>query len=178
MSDGSVTLVSCIQPDFKLNTQVTVTGVRPRAVLTLEREIILRMLLQGYITFKAHSDGLVPVIASGGAGQYIAMPIRTIKTNPIKPQEEKETMENIQTVGSAPVQMVAPAVPVNNPETEINPLEDLGNSIEAFKLKLKVAFDDLAMLSRKVKEVQIQQRQKERDFIQARRAIERIRMAI
>ena len=40
------------------------------------------------------------------------------------------------------------------------------------------AFDDLAMLSRKVKEVQIQQRQKERDFIQARRAIERIRMAI
>ena len=87
-------------------------------------------------------------------------------------------MENIQTVGSAPVQMVAPAVPVNNPETELNPLEDLGNSIEAFKLKLKVAFDDLAMLSRKVKEVQIQQRQKERDFIQARRAIERIRMAI
>ena len=87
-------------------------------------------------------------------------------------------MENTQTVGSAPVQMVAPAVPVNNLETEINPLEDLGNSIEAFKLKLKVAFDDLAALARKVKEVQIQQRQNERDFIQARRAIERIRMAI
>ena len=82
-------------------------------------------------------------------------------------------MENIQTVGSAPVQMVA-----HNPENEINPLEELDNSIEAFKFKLKVAFDDLAMLSRKVKEVQIQQRQKERDFIQARRAIERIRMAI
>ena len=82
-------------------------------------------------------------------------------------------MENIQTVGSASVQMVA-----HNPETELNPLDELGNSIEAFKLKLKVAFDDLAMLSRKVKEVQIQQRQKERDFIQAKRAIERIRMAI
>ena len=172
LPDGSVTFVSCIQPDFKLNTQATVTGVRPRAVLTLEREIILRMLLQGYTTFKANSDGLVPVIASGGAGQYIAMPIRTIKTNSI-PNKEEKTMENIQTVGSAPVQIVA-----HNPETELNPLEELGNSIEAFKLKLKVAFDDLAMLSRKVKEVQIQQRQKERDFIQARRAIERIRMAI
>ena len=56
--------------------------------------------------------------------------------------------------------------------------EELGNSIEAFKLKLKVAFDDLAALARKVKEVQIQQRQKERDFIQARRAIERIRKEI
>jgi len=136
----------------------------------------LRMLLQGYTTFKAHSDGLVPVIASGGAGQYIAMPMRTIKTNPI-PNKEEKTMENTQTVGSAPVQMVTPT-PVNMPENEINPLEDLGNSIESFKLKLKIAFDDLAMLSRKVKEVQIQQRQKERDFIQAKRAIERIRMAI
>ena len=82
-------------------------------------------------------------------------------------------MENTQTVGSAPVQMFA-----HNPETELNPLEELGNSIEAFKLKLKVAFDDLATLARKVKEVQIQQRQKERDFIQAKRAIERLRMAI
>ena len=176
MPDGSVTLVSCIQLSFKLNTAATITGVHPRVVLTLEREIILRMLLQGYTTFKANSDGLVPVIASGGAGQYIAMPIRTIKTNSI-PKQEENKMENTQTVGSAPVQMVAPT-PVNMPETELNPLEELGNSIEAFKLKLKVAFDDLAMLSRKVKEVQIQQRQKERDFIQARRAIERIRMAI
>ena len=71
--DGSVTLVSCIQPNFELNTSATVTGVHSRAVLTLDREIILRMLLQGYTTFKAHSDGLVPVIASGGAGQYIVL---------------------------------------------------------------------------------------------------------
>ena len=102
LPDGSVTLVSCIQPNFELNTQATVTGVRPRSVLMLDREIILRMLLQGYTTFKAHSDGLVPVIASGGAGQYIAMPMRTIKTNSI-PKQEENKMENTQTVGSAPV---------------------------------------------------------------------------
>ena len=59
----------------------------------------------------------VPVLASGGAGQYIAMPIRTIKTNSI-PNKEEKTMKNIQTVGSASVQMVAPATP----ETEINSL--------------------------------------------------------
>ena len=47
MPDGSVTLVSCIQPNFELNTSATVTGVHPRAVLTLDREILLRMLLQG-----------------------------------------------------------------------------------------------------------------------------------
>ena len=165
MPDGSVTLVSCIQPNFELNTQATVTGVRPRAVLTLDREIILRMLLQGYTTFKVHSDGQVPVLASGGAGQYIAMPIRTIKTNPIPTNKENKEMETENNV----VEQTTPVV---------NPLDELGAAVEEFKLKIKAMFEESTALSRKVKEVALIQKQKERDFIQARRAIERIRMAI
>ena len=172
--DGSIMLVSCIQNDYQLSTAATVSGVTPRAVLTLDREIILRMLLQGYTTFKAHSDGLVPVIASGGDGQYIAMPIRTIKTNPNYKEEEKmNTQEN--KVVSAPVEQSA--APQNN-DTAVNPLDELGVAIEEFKLKIKAMLDESAVLSRKVKEVALNQKQKERDFIQARRAIERIRMAI
>jgi len=168
MPDGSVTLVSCIQPNFELNTSATVTGVHPRAVLTLDREIILRMLLQGYNTFSAHSDGLVPVIASGGAGQYIAMPIRTISKNPIPTNKENKEMETENTNVVEP-QNAAPVV---------NPLDELGTAIEDFKLKIKAMFEESTVLSRKVKEVALIQKQKERDFIQARRAIERIRMAI
>ncbi len=168
MPDGSVTLVSCIQPNFELNTSATVTGVRPRAVLMLDREIILRMLLQGYNTFSAHSDGLVPVIASGGAGQYIAMPIRTINKNPIQPKQEEKKME-IENTNVVEPQNAAPVV---------NPLDELGTAIEDFKLKIKAMFEESTVLSRKVKEVALIQKQKERDFIQARRAIERIRMAI
>ena len=167
MPDGSVTLVSCIQPNFELNTQVTITGVQPRAVLTLDREIILRMLLQGYTTFKAHSDGLVPIIASGGAGQYIAMPIRTINKNPIQPKQAEKKMEEINNV-----------VEPQNAAPVVNPLDELGSAVEEFKLKIKAMFDESTVLSRKVKEVALIQKQKERDFIQARRAIERIRMAI
>ena len=165
MPDSSVTLVSCIQPNFELNIQATVSGVKPRAVLTLDREIILRMLLQGYTTFSAHSDGLVPVIASGGVGQYIAMPIRTIKTNSIQPKQEEKKME----IENNDVEQTAPVV---------NPLDELGAAVEEFKLKIKAMFDESTALSRKVKEVSLIQKQKERDFIQARRAIERIRMAI
>ena len=77
------------------------------------------------------------------------------------------------TVVSAPMQTAAPKV---EPETSLNPLDDLTASIEAFKLKLKASFDEVSSLARKVKEVQIAQKQKERDFIQAKRAIERIRM--
>ena len=78
------------------------------------------------------------------------------------------------TVVSAPVQTVAPK---QEPETTSNPLDDLGMAIEAFKAKMKSSFDEVAALARKVKEVQIAQKQKERDFIQAKRAIERIRIA-
>ena len=169
-----VTLVSCIQTEYQLSTAATVTGVTPRAVLTLDREILLRMLLQGYTTFKAHSDGLVPVIASGGDGQYIAMPIRTIKTNPNYKEENKMNTNETKVV-SAPVEQSAAH---QNNDTAVNPLDELGVAIEEFKLKIKAMLDESAVLSRKVKEVALNQKQKERDFIQARRAIERIRMAI
>jgi hypothetical protein len=166
MPDASVALISCIQPNFELNTQATVIGVQPRTVLTLDREIILRMLLQGYTTFKAHSDGLVPVIASGGSGQYIAMPIRTINKNPIPTNKENKEME---TENTNVVEQTAPVV---------NPLDELNANVEEFRGKLKLLLDESGVLIRKVKEVALVQKQKERDFIQARRAIERIRMAI
>ena len=60
----------------------------------------------------------------------------------------------------------------------VNPLDELGAAVEEFKLKIKAMLDESAVLSRKVKEVALSQKQKERDFIQARRAIERSRMAI
>ena len=113
-------------------------------------------------------DGLVPVIASGGAGQYIAMPIRTISKNPIPTNKENKEMETENTHVVEP-QDAAPVV---------NPLDELGTAIEDFKLKIKAMFEESTVLSRKVKEVALIQKQKERDFIQARRAIERIRMAI
>ena len=59
-----------------------------------------------------------------------------------------------------------------------NPLDELNANVEEFRSKLKLLLDESAALTRKVKEVALVQKQKERDFIQARRVIERIRMAI
>ena len=84
-------------------------------------------------------------------------------------------MENTEMkVVPATEQVIAPKT---EPETNLNPLDELSVSIEAFKQKLKASFDEVAALARKVKEAQIAQRQKERDFVQARRVLERIRMA-
>ena len=164
-SPEMIKLRSGIQPDFVLITSGTSDGIDTDFVLSLDRDILLRMLLQGYTTFRGSTGGSTPVIASGGSGQYIAMPIRTISKNPIQPKQEEKKMEIENNV----VEQTAPVA---------NPLDELNANVEEFRGKLKLLLDESGVLIRKVKEVALVQKQKERDFIQARRAIERIRMAI
>ena len=149
-----------------------------KSSIFINKAILLRMLLAGHTKIEL-GDGFTPILATGGLGRYIAMPMRNapIKTQSqpqIQPQKEESKMENTEMkVVSAPVQTAAPK---QEPETAPNPLDDLSVAIEAFKVKMKASFDEVAALARKVKEAQIAQKQKERDFIQAKRAIERIRM--
>ena len=133
----------------------------------IKKEILMRMLLAGHTRIEL-GDGFSAFIATGGLGRYIAMPLRNapIRTQtPIHPQpiKEESKMENTEMkVVSAPVQTVAQK---QETETNQNPLDDLGMAIETFKAKMKAFFDEVAALARKVKEVQIAQKQKERDFI-------------
>jgi len=78
---------------------------------------------------------------------------------------------NITHTVSTPVQTYTP-----NHEPA-NPLDELTANIEAMKAKLKTMFDESTALARKVREVAISQRQKEREYQQTKRAIERIRVA-
>ena len=72
---------------------------------------------------------------------------------------------------SAPVQTSAQN---NEP---VNPLDELTANIEAMKGKLKTMFDESAALARKVREVAIAQRQKDREYQQTKRTLERVRVA-
>ena len=98
----------------------------------------------------------------------------TTNTNTTPPTKEKINMIDTNTIHtvSAPTQTSAP-----NHEPEPNPLDELMANIEAMKTKLKAMFDDSAALSRKVREVALAQRQKEREYVQTKRTIERIRTA-
>ena len=176
MPDGSVMLVSSIQPTFKLPLQAQLSGVTPQKPLILDRDILLRMLLQGYTTFRAHSESLMPVIASGGRGEYIAMPIRTIIRTQTQEQNQPTQIEHEQE--NTQMEEHENVVESQNAAPVVNPLDELNANVEEFRGKLKLLLDESGVLIRKVKEVALIQRQKERDFIQARRAIERIRMAI
>ena len=142
----------------------------------LNKHVLLRLLSEGHTKIEM-VDNHSPILASGGTGRYVTMPLYqpkpkvTIQTQN-QPQTEETKMEHHEMkVVSAPVQTAAP-----KQEPEANPMEEFNSAIESFRLKLRIAWDESSVLARKVKEVQIAQKQKERDFIQAKRAIERIRM--
>ena len=102
---------------------------------------------------------------------------QTITTTNTTSNKENHTMNeppNITHTVSAPVQTYTPP---QEPARELNPLDELTANIEAMKAKLKAMYDESAVMSRKVREVAIAQRQKERDYLQTKRTIERIRTA-
>jgi len=91
--------------------------------------------------------------------------------------KEKNTMHENTTIThvvSAPTQTITTN---QEPTKELNPLDELLANIEDMKAKIKVMFDDSASMARKVREVALAQRQKEREYLQTKRTIERIRTA-
>lgn len=166
-----VSVIPLDYPDMHLEAIADHAGVRPRAVLALNKHILLRMLAQGYCTFRANSDGLIPVVAEGGYGRYLAMPIRSIPgkyEKSIQPKQEQKKMETTENK----------VVESNDPVPAVSPLEELSNNVEELRSKLKHLLDESGILIRKVKEVTLLQKQKEREFVQTRRRLERIKMAM
>ena len=143
--------------------------------LTVNKTLLLRLLNEGHHRLAIANDS-APFIATGGIGRYIAMPLAPHnKVVQNQPKEEKTMNESTNNNVAAPLQPVAPII---NTETPVNPLDDLAAAIDDFKSRLRAMFDESTLLSRKVKEVALANKQKEREFFQAKRAIEKIRMAI
>ena len=97
-----------------------------------------------------------------------------IPTSKIQNTRKENTTMNENTIThtvSAPVQTVAQK---HEPE---NPLDDLTAKIEAMKTALKEMIDDATSMSRTIREVAISQRQKDREYNQAKRALDRVRVA-
>ena len=147
--------------------------------IKLNKYVLLRLLSEGHTKIEA-CDGHFPILATGGTGRYITIPLYQPKTQepkPIQTQTEEPKMENNEMrVVSAPVQTV-----VRNPEPvpeAVDPMEELNHGIDELRGRLKLLLDETGVLTRKVKEAVLKQKQKERDFILAKRAIERIKMAI
>ena len=147
--------------------------------LTVNKNLLLRLLNEGHHRLAIANDS-APFIATGGIGRYIAMPLAPhtqIVQPQTQPKEESQMNENsIPNNVTAPMPSVTPII--NNEPAAVNPLDELAAAIDEFKARLRAMFDESTLLSRKVKEVALANKQKERDFVQAKRTLDRIRMAI
>jgi len=149
--------------------------------IKLNKHTLLRLLSEGHTKIEA-GDGHFPLLATGGTGRYVTIPLyqpqkQNQEPKTIQTQTEESNMENNEMrVVSAPVRTV-----VRNPEPvpeAVDPMEELNHGIDELRGRLKLLLDETGVLTRKVKEAVLRQKQKERDFILAKRAIERIKMAI
>ena len=165
-----VTLIPVDAPDMSFETEAEFLGVQPRTVLVLNKYILLRMLQQRYTKFRAHSDGRMPVVAEGGAGCYVAMPIH------LSPKSNPQTNQEVNKMEANEIKETDSRREFAN--EALDPMEELNHGIDELRGKLKLLLDETGVLTRKVKEAVLKQKQKERDFILAKRAIERIKMAI
>ena len=126
--------------------------------VTVRKEFLAHLLAEGHTRIELN-DACGPIVGTGGTGQYIAMPIRPMKTQTAaseqrpeetapQPQEStvstnttttKETTTMIDTntithTVSAPVQTYTPN---HESAKELTPLDELTVNIEAMKAKLK-----------------------------------------
>ncbi len=168
----------------------------------IRKEILQHMLNEGHTKIE-FIDALCPFVASGGVGQYVAMPmcmkpqaeaeqvavqavpessdqetvnIPTI-TNITTPNQEETTMIDTNTITHVVSASVQTSAPNNKTEPKLNPMDELTVSIEAFKVKLKDMLEEATALSRRSREVSIAQKQKEREYAQTKKTIEKIRVA-
>ena len=72
---------------------------------------------------------------------------------------------------TAPVQTYTPN---RKPETRQSPIDELISIVDDFKAKLKTMTEESAVISRKAREIAIDQKQKNREYAQTKKTIERI----
>ena len=107
--------------------------------------------------------------------------------NPPPPQETKTQTANTNTTSikenptmneNPTITRTVSATQTFTPNTEpVNPLDELTSKIEGMKTALKEMIEEVTIISRKIREVSIAQRQKDREYNQTKRALDRVRVA-
>ena len=170
--------------------------------VTLRKDLLQHLLNAGNRKIELN-DAYGPVVGTYGFGMYVAMPIRPEKPQ-VKPEQKTEqvavqpvpesteqktttntnttsTKENTTMIATNTVTIphaasVNTQIPASNhePENEPSMLDDLTASIEELKSKLVLLSDESVTISRKLRKFAIAQRQKDREYRQAKRALNRV----
>lgn len=169
----------------------------------LDLAYLAQLLRLGHDGIRLSSTGRLPLMGVGGQGIYIFMPLgapaASAASAPSAPQPSQSTQtvpsNNTQTVPTqtnpqekshmsiAPAPMpTAPAVskPAANPSPLVSqdPAERLAALISEMRTNLTNLENQMAEAQRKLREIAVSQKAKERQYADAVRKLERIRLAV
>ena len=177
---------------------------------TVRKDLLIHLLYAGHRKIELN-DAYGPIVCTGGMGQYIAMPIRSAKTQTASEQKQEEAVaqkeesttpstlestepETVNTptiTNTTPNQEESPMIDTNTithtvsapvqtftpnrkPEAKQSPIDELISIIDEFKAKLKTLTEESAVIGRRAREIAIDQKQKNREYAQTKKTIERI----
>ena len=171
----------------------------------LNKEYLRRFLKMGFTRMSFSSKSPSPLVSVSGTGQYLFMPCRKPSAqctpdasyNPIaesKPvivsnspatnnqpnnKEKKNMTQPITTTANTTV-AVPTSYPraIQQPAAQANPLDETLASITSMREQLANLEARLLEAARKIKAALVEQRLKERQFADATRKLERIRLAV
>ena len=175
------------------------TSTNLPCTVQLNTAYLRQFLRMGFLSLSLSSKSPSPIVSSAGMGKYMFMPCgpssrnvtpgttpqpkpeikqAVISNNPINNQpKEKTTMTQTVTTPTTtyarPTQPVAQQTPV-----AMNPLDETLASISAMREQLSNLEARLMEAGRKIKAALVEQRLKERQYADATRKLERIRLAV
>ncbi len=153
---------------------------RPAADMIIDRKFLLRVLSLGHDTLEQMSDRFAPMIASGGLGQLVFMPMHERN----KPAEQPEPQEPTQNKEPIPMKTEtnAPNPAPESPSgykivTPPDVYEELMSAVEELRNSVRSVNDQASNLVRKLRDNQSAFKKRDRELRAAREAIEKLKVA-
>jgi len=172
--------------DSRFHTSVLEThfGKLPDDVI-IDRKMLLRILTLGHHKLEKMSDPITPMIASGGLGKLIFMPMHE-KNKPAAEPEPQSAPNNESTQNKETIPMKT-ETNVTNPAPEspsgykiVTPpdiYEELMSAVEELRTSIRSINDQAINLVRKLRDNQSAFRKRDRELRAAREAIEKLKVA-
>ena len=194
------------KPEQKAECVLTgVTGQLPEDGIVVSRKLMIRALSLGHHIFAFNPETPCPVVATGGLGKFVFMPIRTKEDTATVPDNEtntqtnepetnkmeNETMnqENKTNAASASTATTetakAPVIPeATSKGFKVVPAplppdnyDELLEYMEDMRVAIRTLNEQAANLTRKIRDQQANSKQREKNVKAAREAIEKLKVS-
>ena len=180
-----------------------VTGQLPEDGIVVSRKLFIRALSLGHNIFACNPETYSPIVATGGLGKFIFMPIRTKDDTATVPNNESQTnepennkMEN-ETMKNknAAVPEANKAEPTETTKAQVTPAaasngfkvvaapnqhdsyDELLECVEELRGSIRAINEHAANLTRKIRDSQANFKRREKDMKAAREAIEKLKVS-